>query len=82
MHSQPKEISFPIGVTLNSNSDDDDSSIIAYEFGADGWQEVRGRKLQGRSTKEINNAFSSENALNIAEVWLEPGDGFLFGATP
>ena len=45
-------------------------AIVAYEFGASGWLEVRDGLLP---TDDSVDAFT-----NIVEVWLEPGDAFLF----
>ena len=76
--STPQKPAFPIGVTLAADADDAEEeaastrgdAIVAYEFGASGWLEVRDGLLP---TDDSVDAFT-----NIVEVWLEPGDAFLF----
>lgn len=67
--STPKKASFPIGVRL-SKGDAIDGDVIAFEFNADGWQEVRESQATGNLDSQGNE--------EIFEAWLEPGDAFLF----
>lgn len=79
--SKPQRPAFPIGVSLPFNADAekddmytrDDDAIIGYEFGANGWQEVRqDTPATGKS------AGKNHRSAKIVEVLLDPGDAFLF----